>query len=190
MASKLGMSQRTVIDGLKKLDKVQKLGRWIPHALSQFDLKRRVDECSQLLTRERNFAWMNDLDTGDENWIFYSTTRRRPQWVSKAEEPEPVFKPEFHAKKVMLCVWWSKKGIEYWELLSHGQAITSDVYSRQLQKLKSQLELTRSKERRDYFLHGNARPHVENSVMFKRLTFGWQVIPHPPYSSDLAPSNY
>ena len=83
-----------------------------------------------------------------------------------------------------------KKGIEYWELLSHGQAITADVNSLQLQKLKSQLESTRSKERRDYFLHDNARPHVAKSVMFKRLTFGWQVIPHPPYSPDLAPSDY
>ena len=41
MDSKLGMSQHTVVDGLKKHDKVQKLGRWIPHALSQFDLDRR-----------------------------------------------------------------------------------------------------------------------------------------------------
>ena len=43
--SKLGMSQRTEVGVLKKHDEMQKLGRWIPHALSQFDLDRRVDAC-------------------------------------------------------------------------------------------------------------------------------------------------
>ena len=70
-----------------------------------------MDACSQLLTLERNFHWLNDLVTGDEKWIAYSTTRRRPQWVDKGEEPEAVSQPEFHVTKVMLSVWWSKEGV-------------------------------------------------------------------------------
>ena len=45
--------------------------------------------------------------------------------------------------------------------------------------------------RRDVvFYHDNAGPRVSLAVRTKLLEFDWDVLPHPPYSSDLAPSNY
>ena len=35
-----------------------------------------------------------------------------------------------------------------------------------------------------------ARPHTFLVTRKKLLELGWEVMPHPPYSSDLAPSNY
>ena len=40
------------------------------------------------------------------------------------------------------------------------------------------------------FHHDNARPHVAIPVKNYMEKSGWGVLPHPPYSPDLAPSDY
>ena len=38
-------------------------------------------------------------------------------------------------------------------------------------------------------MHDNARPHIAKSTCEKLLKLGWITVPHPPYSSDLAPTD-
>ena len=40
------------------------------------------------------------------------------------------------------------------------------------------------------FYHDNAKPHISLATRTKLLELGWEVMSHPPYSTDLAPSNY
>ncbi|KAG5318154.1 MOS1T transposase, partial [Pseudoatta argentina] len=39
-------------------------------------------------------------------------------------------------------------------------------------------------------LHDNARPHVAKPVKIYLETLKWEVLPHPPYSPDIAPSDF
>jgi len=39
-------------------------------------------------------------------------------------------------------------------------------------------------------LHDNAGPHVAKVVKQYLETLKWNVLPHPPYSPDIAPSDY
>jgi len=38
--------------------------------------------------------------------------------------------------------------------------------------------------------HGNARPHVAKVIKTYLETLKWEVLPHPPYSPNVAPSDY
>ena len=40
------------------------------------------------------------------------------------------------------------------------------------------------------FLHDNAKPHTSNMAQKKIKELQWEVLPHPPYSPDLAPSDF
>lgn len=119
-----------------------------------------------------------------------SNSHRRAQWVDKDADAKDVPKPNPHPKKVMLCIWWSVHGVEYWELLDEGTTVTADVYIRQLRELKANVQNSQRRRSHVYFQHDNARPHIARSTKAELLSYGWTVLPHPPYSPDLAPSDF
>ena len=78
-------------------------------------------------------------------------------------------------------------------ILNSNRTINSVVYIEQLTKLndaveEKQPELTNRKG--IVFHHDDARPHASLVTRQKLLELGWDVLPHPPYSPDLAPSDY
>ena len=93
----------------------------------------------------------------------------------------------------MLSVWWDFKGIVYFELLPRNQTINSNVYCRQLMKLEKEINEKRPElaTRKDAIFHqDNARPRTSLVTRKKLLQLGWEVMPHPLYSPDLATSDY
>ena len=81
----------------------------------------------------------------------------------------------------------------HWELLPEGGTITAEVYSEQLQRVHDQLTVTRPavvNRKTVFFLEDNARPHVAKIVGGKLRSLGWERLVHPPYSPDIAPSDY
>ncbi|KAG5320517.1 MOS1T transposase, partial [Pseudoatta argentina] len=77
---------------------------------------------------------------------------------------------------------------------STNEMINSDRYSQQLIRLNQELErnhpFTGKGKCPVKLLHDNARPHVGKSVKETLLALGWEVLPHPAYSPDIAPSDY
>lgn len=187
LAERLGCSHTTVETHLSELGKTWKYGVWIPHELSQHQLQLRVDACMQLMTSHRNYQWLHSLITGDEKWVLYVNHTLKRQWLGAGQKGIATPKNDLHPKKVMLCVWWGVRGIIYWELLPAGCNVTAELYCQQLDRVAAKLQ---GKQDRIYFLHDNARPHVAKSTREKLLKLGWRTVPHPPYSPDLAPTDY
>ncbi|XP_015435240.1 PREDICTED: histone-lysine N-methyltransferase SETMAR-like [Dufourea novaeangliae] len=177
IAEKLNLSNLTVHDHLKRLGLISKLDIWVPHVLMERNLCRRVDR----------------IITGDEKWVVYNNVKRKRSWSKKDEPDQSTSKADIHQKKVMLSVWWDFKGIVFFELLPDNTTINSEVYCNQLDKLNDSL-----KQKRPELINGkgvvfhqdNARPHTSLVTRQKLLQLGWDILPHPPYSPDLEPSDY
>ena len=103
-------------------------------------------------------------------------------------------RPNIHGAKVMLCIWWAHLGVVYYELLKPSETITGDRHRTQLMLLNRALKekQLQFQERHDKVIlqHGNARQHVTRPLKTYLETLKWEVLPHPSYSPNVAPSDY
>ncbi|XP_066253847.1 uncharacterized protein [Euwallacea similis] len=163
IATKLNISHTSVEKHLHQLGYVSRLNVWVPHQLTEANLITRISICDSLRKRQESDPFLKQIVTGDEKWIIYENVKRKRSWGHSSQPPQTTSKVGLHPKKIMLSVWWDFKGTE---LLPSGKTIDSTLYCSQLTKLK---EAIRTKQ-----------PEL----------FGWDVLAHPPYSPDLAPSDF
>lgn len=191
IAEALGrISNSTVFEHLKTIGFTSKLSKWVPHQLTDAQRKRRCDAAVTLLSISRHNNWFPSIVTGDEKWVLYTNVVRKRSWCEGDIVPEATAKPGLHPRKVMMSVWWDCDGVIMFELLPPNTSITADLYCDQLDRLATQIQQKRPGHGPVRFLHDNARPHTAIRTRQKLLNLGWEVLNHPPYSPDLAPSDY
>ena len=215
LAETFNVNQSTISRRLKKLGKVWKLSGWVPHELSDFHKAERVRVFIELLERNEYGSVLRNLVTGDECWLLFRNVKRKRVCVSPGQIPKGVART-VHCKKVMWCVWWDRRGIIHWEIISNGFCywwddesdvrhewqipdkdgkrqynLNSDVYLAQLDRLQSAIQAKRPRKKNQIvFQHDNARPHVERRVIESIANKNWDLLPHPPYSPTEAPTDY
>ncbi len=194
LAESLGVTRQAISKRLHQLGMIQKQGHWVPHKLTERDVERRFFISEQLLQRQKRKGFLHRIVTGDEKWIHYDNPKRKKSWGPPGHASTSTAKQNIHASKLMLCIWWDQLGVVYYELLQPGETVTGELYRRQLMRLSKALKEKRPQyfERHDKVIlqHDNARPHVANVVKTYLETLKWEVLSHPPYSPDLAPTDY
>jgi histone-lysine N-methyltransferase SETMAR len=197
LAEQLKCDQHTVSVRLKQMGKIQKLGKWVPHELLDCQKEKRSFTSGILFERFQQKNFLHQIVTGDEKWIYFNNSTRKRSWTDRGRPPNSTPRPNRFGKKVMLCVFWDQKGVLFWELLQPGQTVNATRYVQQLRDLDRVLPQKRpesfqrrQKGRRVILLHDNAPAHASKAVKDTLKDLNWEVIPHPPYSPDLAPSDY
>lgn len=194
LSKSLGVDLSTVGRRLKAMGMISKQGNWVPYDLKPRDLERRLMTCEQLLARQKRKGFLHRIVTGDEKWIHYDNPKRKKSYGYPGHASSSTPRPKIHGSKLMLCIWWDQFGVIYYELLKPNETITGEVYRRQLMRLSRALKEKRPQfeQRHDKVIlqHDNARPHVAKPVKTYLETLKWDVLPHPPYSPDIAPSDY
>lgn len=193
LASDLDVSPSTISRHLAQIGKVKKLDKWVPHHLNDKQTTKRYHICTSLLLRQKNEPFMHRLITCDEKWLLYDNHKRSARWLDVDEAPKHSPKPKLHMKKVMVTVWWSMQGVIHYSFLKVNQTIDAvkycqdiDIVHRKLAELQPALVNRKG----PILLQDNARPHVSKLTLQKLSQLGIEVLPHPPYSPDLAPTDY
>jgi len=92
----------------------------------------------------------------------------------------------------MCTVFWDRYGVLLLDYRPNGQTINAQVYRDTLQRLRRAIQNKRQELLSSgvVLLHDNARPHRAQQTTALLQQFRWNIMDHPPYSLDLAPSDY
>jgi len=171
--------------------------RWVPRQLTDDHKRQRVESDTEFLRRyeEEGEDFLDSLVTGDETWAHHytpETKEQSKQWRHTTSPKPKKFKTTLSAGKVMATVFWDRKGVLLVDFLPKGETINSERYCETLTKLRRAIQNKRRGRltKGVVLLHDNARVHVSRQTTAKLEEFGWDIFGHPPYSPDLAPSDY
>ncbi|KAJ4444150.1 hypothetical protein ANN_05939 [Periplaneta americana] len=155
--------------------------RWVPRQLSDQHKTQRMASALTFLMRYHTDgdAFLDQIVTGDETWVSHNTQR-------------PSANHTLSTQKVVATVFWDRKGVLLLDFMPKGTTINANRYCETLRKLRRAIQNKRRGmlSRGVVLLHDNARPHTAASTRELLDQFGWEIFDHPPYSPDLAPSDF
>ena len=171
--------------------------RWVPKMLTPDMKATRVNKSSVLLSRynvnPENF--LSRVVTGDETWVYYYDPPSKfesIEWKHAGSPRTKKFKVSRTTKKVMATVFRDTDGVIHIDYLPRGTTMNGQYYADLLVRLRESIkEKRRGKIRRGVLLQqDNAPVHSSKVAMQSVRDCGFELLPHPPYSPDLAPSDF
>lgn len=198
VAKAVGVSTGTAINILHDKLAMKKLSaRWVPRLLTVDNKRIRMLTSKQCLEQfKRNSKeFLRRVVTVDETWIHLytpETKEQSKQWISPGESAPKKAKTVPSAEKVMATIFWDANGVILIDFLEKGRTITGKSYSELLDQFDKKLKETRPHlaKKKVLFHHDNAPAHSSRVVAAKLHELRYELLPHPPYSPDLAPCDF
>ena len=131
----------------------------------------------------------------NETWIHDFTpesTRASGEWRGEGESRLKRPKTQQSAGKVMASVFWDMHGILLIDFLPKGQTINSEYYIALLDRLEDAIRKKRPRiaKKKPLFQQDNAPVHKSMKTVVTLNDLRFELLPHRPYSPDLAPSDF
>jgi len=138
---------------------------------------------------------LSHIVTRDETWVSHITpesTQQSLHWKHTGSPKRKKFKQTFSTRKITCTVVWDRQGVLLVEFFPQGTTINSAVYCETLKKMRRAIQNKRRGmlSATILLLHDNARPHSVAQTQDLITSFKLEQMDHPPYSPDLAPSDY
>ena len=135
--------------------------------------------------------------TVDEAWVHYYEPENKVQSCQRVGPGSPrpkKFKMQSSAGKVMATVFLDAKGIIMLDFLPKRSTITGVYYANLLDQLRTAIrekhEVNSQTCKGVLLQQDNAGVHTWEVAMDAVERNGYELIPHPAYSPDLAPSDF
>jgi len=140
--------------------------------------------------------FLSRVITGDESWVYGydpETKQQSSQWKSpRSPRPKKARQVKSNLKS-MIITFFDIKGVVHKEFEPTGQTVNSGFYCEVLWRLREKVRRRRPqlwREQTRLLHHDNTPSHT--SILAHRFPVKNKiaVIPHPPYSPDLAPCDF
>jgi histone-lysine N-methyltransferase SETMAR len=143
-----------------------------------------------MLGRQKERSW-HDVVTLDESW-FYLNTAHELIWLQPDEEAPERELHIIQSPKLMLTIAWNPNGFHLIDVLPKGFKFNASYYiSHILGPLSVWRQTQVGRTNRKLIIHSdNARSHTARATSDFMDENAMTRAPHPPYSPDLASSDF
>lgn len=194
----LGISLGSVSNILTEILCYRRLcAQWVPHSLTmeQKHIRMRLSEQHLERFRKNKVDFLRRFVTMDETWVYHHDPKSKQEakeWCEPGCSAPKRVRVHKSAKKVLASVFWDAKGILFVDYLQTGKTINSEYYCNLLDKLKEEIQKKRPglQKKKIIFHQDNAPCHKSILTMAKISELKYELLEHPPYSPDLAPSDF
>ena len=181
----------TLSQHLTQIGKVKNLDKWVPHELTKTQNNHHFQVLSPLPLHNNNEPFLDRTVMCNENWMLYDNQQWPDQQLDWEEAPKHFLNPNLHPKKrswslVVCCPsdplqlsesWlnhyiWQVCSASRWDILR----TTTPAAGIDQQKGPNSSPW-------------NTQPHVTQPTLQKLNELSYKVLPHPPHSPDLSPTD-
>jgi transposase len=134
----------------------------------------------------------NNVITGYETWVYAYDPETKTQFSQWSPRPKKARQVRSNIKSMFIC-FFDQKGIVHKEFLPLGQTVNAAFYVEVLRRLRENVRRKRPDQWQNntWLLHHDNAPTHSALLTQRFLTDNnMTVVPHPPYSPDLAPSDF
>ena len=191
IARTLGIGEYAVQEMIESLGSLKVCARCVPRLLTEDHKGHRKAITSEMLQRYRHEGddLMLRIVAGYESWFHHFEPEKKRQSM----EMHNLHSPSNNKAKtlpsfamVMSTVFWNAEVLTLAGFLDPGKTITAALYVQTLQNLRRALR-DKPPGRNIIILHDNARPLAARFTSEAIAKMGWEALPHPSCSPDLAP---
>lgn len=178
----------------KYLKMKYKVTRWLPYTLNLKQMLERVKQSNELfdiLEKAKHTSYRNII-TGDQTWILFKNSPSG-KWCLETEENPEFEKVKISCQKIMITIVWGVWGFYILDDLPENTSYNSLYFINNiLNKLISKKdEIWPNSQGKKIWLHlDNCKVHNSQLTIEKIEKSPFKRTPHPPYSPDLAPSDF
>ncbi len=137
-------------------------------------------------------SFISNILTEDETVLsLYLPYSKRDSMEWKFPKEKPTLKMRSgtsHRQCFMLTLFWDYNGVVLADFAEKAVKINSSYYGELLKQARNKRRKPRGKPY--WFLHDNAPIHTSRETQGTLQDLGITPLNHPPYSPDLAPSDY
>ena len=171
--------------------------KFVLRVLTQDQKDSRVVICQELKETVINDpTLLLNVITGDESIVYAydpETKLQSPQWKKPGSPIPKKARMQKSKLKMMLICFFNQEGIVNREFVPPGMTVNADLYCDVLRRLRENVRCKRPQKWQNQNViihHDNAPAHRSFKVSQFLAKNNMTLIPHPPYSRDLAPCDF
>jgi len=169
------------------------MGAMLDHSRSKSTRMKISEQCLERFNKNKT-DFVHRFITMDETCIHHyppESKQQSKQWTEAGCSAPKKTRWVPSAGKVMASVFCDAEGILFIDYVEKGKTITREYYSNLLTRLDEKIckDLV-CKRKKIIFYQENAPTHKSVLPMGKLRELHYELLEHPPYSPDLAPSAF